>query len=498
MPPIDNSDTPKEDQIDHTRWGPRNKKPTLALFCPRDIRYRVNFVLMREEEVGKNRKPDDQPKTGWYVPHVQGIQKATNLQCVPKRLHDTTTGKVRAMSDVEGRAFEYATVSHVWDMSNGIDWLDMSQRIGKELSVPYVWVDKTCINQEIEEEKGQEIKRMAEYYTSAKHNVILLSKFSMAAAINAWKEEGMRFYTPAHKEALKLAGELVDHSYFTRVWTMQELELARHNVLLLEDGWVDGHDLDNLLRSLTEWDTLFPGKADIEYMFCNCQRRKSLTSRQWQMSVREPLIDVWWRAQGRRCTNPNDVIWGMISLVKGGDRLKSTYDDALSDVLAELLALENCLGEVLMIREGENGLEDNHTPCWQPRPTGLVPSIVADVPRMENMQNVQFTLDRWFLGANAYLLGRSLPERSHVVYGFNPMLGGEKLLRWPCPYPGRHHNRLWFVPIWRTETFTKGVVLLDLNSEGNEIHKVWTMAEGELSAKALALVTATKVWIGGP
>lgn len=497
LPSIDSSDTPKQDQRDHTRCSSRNEKPTLRRIDPDEIRDIASFYSSKGiEKLKKYGVPDGLWRTRINVPHVQETQESTNLQCVPKRLHDTRTGQVRATSGMGG-AFEYVTVSHVWDMTDGVDWSNLSRRIGEELSVPYVWVDKTCINQTDEEEKGEEIKKMAEYYSSAKHNAIIVSDFSMAAAVHAWKDEGMVNCTPAHAHAVKSVRDLMRHRYFARVWTMQEQELARHNVLLMEDGWVYGHDLDNLLRSLTDM-LIHPDKSsidgDIEYMFCNCQRRKNLTSRQWQMSLREPLIEVWRRARGRTCTNPKDVVWGMISLVEGGDKIKATYDDDLSDVLAELLELENRLGEILLITDWMNGSQDDHNiPLWQLRATGLVPMIVSRFPRLENAQNVHFTREGRFLGANAYLF-----EQWNGDDRYNPILGGEQLFGDPLHgFLWRPHNRLWFVPIWRNETFTRGVVLLDWNSEGNKIHKVRTLDTSKVSTKALARATATSVWIGG-
>lgn len=497
MPPIDSSNTLKEEPVDDDRFRPPNDDIFMGdRFYPLEAGVLAELYWTKMKYPGKDRKPHGRI-TGWNVPHIQKIQEAMGLQCVPKKLHDTKTGQVCAMSGSEG-ALEFATVSHVWDMTDGVDWSDLSRKIGERLSVPYVWVDKTCINQKAEEEKGQEIKKMAEYYSSAKHNVIILSEISMAAAVDAWKEEGMKYYTRTHVHAAELAAKLMNHRYFTRVWTMQEQRLARDNFLLLEDGWVHGHDLDDLLRSLKNtltYQKVIRFNEHVQDMFCNCQRRKSLTSCEWQKSVREPLVEVWRRAQGRRCTNPKDIIWGVISLVEGGDRLKATYNDALSDVLTELLTLGNRLGEVLTIMNGMRGSQDGHKDlaCWQLQATGKVPHVLFELyPRLKNAQNVQFTLDKRALGATAYLLDQWLDG-----HDFDPELAGEKLLRYPMKHQWTHHNRSWFVPIWWNEISTKGVVLLDLNSEENKIHRVRTMAEGKLSTKALFLATATNVWIGG-
>lgn len=500
MPPKYNSDTSEDNQREYTRWTPpQHREPRLGRFEPARIRNNVRWgegFTKKMEKLGRNGKPQHRLGVGWNVPHIQEtVEDSTDLLCVPKRLHDTRTGQVCTMSGVGGR-LDYATVSHVWDMTDGEDWLQLSRRIGERLSVPYVWIDKTCINQENEGEKGQEIKKMAEYYSSARHNVIVMSGFSMAEAVGAWKEEGMGYYTPAHIHAARLAGELVGHRYFTRVWTMQEQELARNSVLLMEDGWVQGHDLDNLLRSLAETLTISGdyalGRVDMQDMFCNCQRRNGVTSAQWQRSVREPLIDVWKRAEGRRCGSPKDVLWGVISLVKGGDRLKTTYDDATSDVLAELLGQENCLGEILMIKDGVPSCQDDQLPCWQPRLTGQVPEIVAIIIRREM---VPFILEKRNLGTKAYLI-----EEWSVGGKGAPILGGEEVDPWTSPpHWGTYRRnkwRFWFVPIWRDDDSTTGAVLADWNSEGNRIHKAMTLTTGRLSKGALALAAAKFVLIG--
>lgn len=499
MPLGSNSDTAKDDQCEYARWiPPQHGEPRLGRFNPNKIRQLSGFDFTKKiEEMGRRGKPQGRSGAGWNVPHVQEIvgQESTDLLCVPKRLHDTSTGQVCTMSGVGG-GLEYVTVSHVWDMTHGADWPQLSRRIGEKLSVPYVWVDKTCINQNDEGEKGREIKKMAEYYSSAKHNVIVMSGLSMAEAVDAWKEEGMGYYTPAHIQAGRLVVELMGHKYFTRVWTMQEQELARNNVLLVEDGWLHGHDLDNLLRSLVETLTLsadnIGGYVDLQDMFCNCQRRKNMTSAQWQRSVRGPLIQVWERAAGRQCGNPKDIVWGVISLVKGGDRLKATYNDATSDVVSELLKQEKRLAEALMIKYGAPSCQNDQIPCWQPRSTGQVPEIVATLTRLST---VPLTLEEGKLEAKAYHL------EGWAVGGVEgPMLGGEKLGLWAYRSDwgkwSRFGWRFWFVPIWRDTNSTKGAVLADWNLEGNRIHKAMTMCAGELSSGALSLAAAKIVLIG--
>jgi len=83
-----------------------------------------------------------------------------------------------------------------------------------------------------ERPRNQEDAR-PEYHSSTKFNIVVVSDCVMAEALNGWKEEGTGGYTNAHICASIVAVRLMAHQ---GVWTMQELEPARHSILLLDDG----------------------------------------------------------------------------------------------------------------------------------------------------------------------------------------------------------------------------------------------------------------------
>lgn len=433
--------------------------------------------------------------------HVQGYPRWTSpasakgevvknnhekLRRAPRRLHSTATGKVELINVIrEGQS--YATVSHVWADSVEKEWDVVACEIGQQLGVDYLWVDKTCIDQQNEDEKAEEIPKMAQYYIEADLNVIVLSEMHMAAVINTWISQGrpVDSSTPSYRAALQKLSQLLGHclrdrkfdgrdaytgnQYFERVWTMQEFELARYHVVLAADGLVDGEDLDILLRSRGEqaiqvtvrhWHNIGDLSRTTVHFFNNLLFRADVDDEAWADKMRRPLVDVWKLAEGRKCKDPRDILWGVLSLVKGGGKVKARYSEPLQEVVGELLEKESNLGDILAVKSS--------------KVAGMIPGWCA-WPNIAGALRFPSSLSDGNIEIGAFELSLSESDgKIRFVFVENEQVVD-------CPPRDSSHDqplirraqRYWGVPLWsRNSNHTRGVILADGNSEGIEVYKL--------------------------
>lgn len=135
----------------------------------------------------------------------------------------------------------YATLSYVWGSSSYnkkinklscggkkslVKAIDVCNyfKVTENLDIKYLWMDQLCIDQDNNEEKAQEVKKMGQYYENS--HVTLVS-------INT--KIGEEVYNLP--EVLK---KIVRSKWFTRSWTFQEAWLSRWIVFMFDDYLVDG------------------------------------------------------------------------------------------------------------------------------------------------------------------------------------------------------------------------------------------------------------------
>lgn len=403
--------------------------------------------------------------------------------CVPRKLHNTNTGKVESMNTLrEGQS--YATVSHVWAETMNVQWEAVACEIGRELGVDFVWVDKTCISQTNETEKAEELPKMAQYYTEAKLNVIVLGTLKMAEVINEWIRRGRPMDTDCHRAALNKLAHLLRVPtplelycrYFDRVWTMQEFELARYHVILAADGLVEGEDLDMLMRSAdrTAMQVLLHDyngwTYDIKgigfHFFNNTVVRADVDNQAWAKELRRPLTEVWKLANGRICKDPRYIVWGVLSLTRGGERVQINYSEPLQKVVAELLEKEPNLCDILAIKTPARAGE---IPDWCAYPSVQVGDATTRFPNRLRAGKIEIEAVELTAWEERGRVGFKFPERQQAIDNWPTLQKRDTnmeaiMLR---------TQRYWGVPLWRVDkSWSQGVVLADENSQGLEVHKI--------------------------
>ncbi|KAI8943339.1 hypothetical protein NX059_001356 [Plenodomus lindquistii] len=112
-----------------------------------------------------------------------------------------------------------------------------------------LWVDAICINQQDDTEKEGQIQFMAEVYAQASCVLVWLGEgdddgnettLSVLELLRKIARDGLEYFTLKAHVRLKIV-KLLHHSWFRRIWILQEVSAARKVCILVGRAMLDGH-----------------------------------------------------------------------------------------------------------------------------------------------------------------------------------------------------------------------------------------------------------------
>jgi hypothetical protein len=262
----------------------------------------------------------------------------------------------------------------------------------------HLWIDALCINQADIKEKNQRVPYMRDVYQKSNHVVISLGKSTkktdqvMDAIYPLYKayqhsEKSQNVSTPAIS-TLHLLGDLLRHSYFSRIWVIQEVAFAKQVTIVCGNRVVQYDHLVDLLWKLAlfghesfirEYDPLAPGHAfflrppeGYVNSIIMSEMRYSFKSKVPRLSFSEILVGL----SHFKSTDPRDKIYGLSGFIKEKGDVPSdpAYDD--SNQLEELykktasFLLQRDPSLYILHRAG--------TGYWRPTKLEYLPSWVPD------------------------------------------------------------------------------------------------------------------------
>jgi hypothetical protein len=101
------------------------------------------------------------------------------------------------------------------------------QRVRRNFSYRCIWIDALCIDQTNLDERGHQVQLMPQIYSRAKTVLIYISESADGSASilrNIFNDQGMKLDLPTATSAL---ANLLSRNYFSRVWVLQEIALAK-------------------------------------------------------------------------------------------------------------------------------------------------------------------------------------------------------------------------------------------------------------------------------
>lgn len=229
---------------------------------------------------------------------------------------------------------------HMYPIHSNL-WLFLAHMWRKEQFECLLWTDSLCLNQCDEEEMAQQIPRMGLIYSQAESVIIWLG-------LSAWEEhyfqehlglaksgpeEWLVFGTQYPPQRRLAIFSVLDHDYWKRMWIMQEVVMAQKVVVEMQE--IPPVDFAEMGEAFSNQGLIIrDGGAHMLNLFR--LRAKEGGTMWWSSSSWILLRD---HCQ-RRCTRPQDRIYGLLGMVKDDDPIRQitvNYEKPVSDVLFDVL-----------------------------------------------------------------------------------------------------------------------------------------------------------------
>lgn len=238
------------------------------------------------------------------------------------------------------------------------------QRLREEQCVVNVWIDAICIDQQNYVERAAQVTIMAQI-------------FNLASEVRVWLGE-VGIVESGESTDAKLFWSLCEQPspWWTRLWILQEFAYAKDcpNVML-------GAHLMSFERLIERWHavTLLDRELEVEQLRMLAATFKLLRTpfdiwtAQKDYEHRRPLLQRLQETAGRKCTDPRDRIYALLSLINESDakQLRPDYRKPYQELVLEV-------AEVLRQSPSWNERHDNGVFAVL-RPDAVVRTILSDV-----------------------------------------------------------------------------------------------------------------------
>jgi hypothetical protein len=173
----------------------------------------------------------------------------------------------------------------------------------------WLWIDQISINQKNMVERNQQVGLMSDIYSRCLSLIIWLGKASAPAAQLFWK-------SPVR---------LLQNSYFTRMWIVQEILLAENIEVLGGTTWIDWRNFASVPLTVS---------AGIPLATCSLLDRAQSYLR-GSTGLGALLIDFGMN----QCTDPRDRVYGLLGLVRKEQRPEIDYSKTLWEVFLDTILI---------------------------------------------------------------------------------------------------------------------------------------------------------------
>ena len=198
-----------------------------------------------------------------------------------------------------------------------------------------IWIDALCINQYDVDERNHQISLMRSIYSNARRVISWLGEFDDESNIamdylssNAWVGSN-RLDAPAN--VINALASLFSRPYWTRVWIIQEVAVARHILIVCGDRTL----LWEMLQQFVPLTRAISGvSGGVWSALARPRKLMRLTLRDEQ-----DVIDILREGIDLKASVPADKVYGLLGLFPAGlkDRLTIDYRQPLCKVVEDVL-----------------------------------------------------------------------------------------------------------------------------------------------------------------
>ncbi|KAI0847202.1 heterokaryon incompatibility protein-domain-containing protein [Daldinia vernicosa] len=276
---------------------------------------------------------------------------------------------------------EYEALSYVWGDASSTAFISLNKKpfqVTRNLEAALralrlrdrkrlVWIDAICINQANVQERNQEVSRMGKIYSQAGHVIVWLGPdtfirgecvsdktidlLNLIADTNPQDPEAAAtIMTKMDKSlyGLELLHKFFFQPWYTRVWILQEIVLAKSATVVYGDRLMDW---DRVLEAVDSLRRLQIGQNTHIWRLSGASRVDSI-QRCWMRvrtaksrdTPRRPiyleLVELLWQTRFFEKKEPRDRLYGILGLLKGDAQneklLEVDYTKPVADIFRDL------------------------------------------------------------------------------------------------------------------------------------------------------------------
>jgi hypothetical protein len=214
------------------------------------------------------------------------------------------------------------------------------------LSSRYLWVDALCINQNDVQERNHEVARMGDIYRKAQRVLAWLGPGGRATdlAMNILNSIGDMRGTPngflwrlSDRKALQ---SFVQHPYFSRMWIVQEVILAREVIIHCGKITLPWSKLSMFLDDLQEVVPRFSRvTSDMQRQLKSSLAMNFHQSRKKWQERQTTLDELLYSYAGNVCQDPRDKIYSLLAIAADcqNGELEADYAKSLGALYQDVI-----------------------------------------------------------------------------------------------------------------------------------------------------------------
>ncbi|KUI69862.1 Heterokaryon incompatibility protein 6, OR allele [Cytospora mali] len=287
-------------------------------------------------------------------------------------------------------------------------------RAWRNEATEYFWIDSICLDQDNHSERNEQVQRMGDIYSQAHHVLSWIGESASGAEAlltlaefgqhSLWLDEPLDPSSPAAFQVRDALSQLMEETYWERVWIFQEIICARQ--CFVAYGPVEMR-FEDLVRHLS---------AASDHVYAH--RRPATVRNHWifrlaglrdDLKCSQRLAFVELVAMLSNCTSTREVdrIYGLLGLASRFDpdfdprALEVNYDKPLVEVFWDIACLSTST-----LHHDEYLWFLGSMPIWKDRRDKVIETASFVGSHLERYSNAATTPERW----------RSRARVAHKIY----------------------------------------------------------------------------------
>lgn len=354
------------------------------------------------------------------------------------------------------------------------------QHLRSKSSPRTLWVDAACINQRNDEERSQQVARMADIYRSAAKVLIWLGPAAdnSAEALEALETLASKIHVdmgtlnvsaasekdiesewldhtkpaPFDYQTWVSIGRVLDRSWFSRLWVWQEVSLAQNGAIVIcGDNTMSWGNFCKAIASLVHR----PNWNSIPNLIKNIDLSSQLCRPKRVQTLRFILED----SRDAKCSDQRDKIYGVLSLVNESSRLgiKPDYTKTTVQVFQDVMLNSiSTIGDLSWLTCCELQGERDEIPSWVPNWSipRRSPAIMTTFACLSTAAQATYNHRDGYLSATGLHVGRILKVQQHLIidssYSWEPETTLQRMILWLRNELGSDDFDRQIGAVWRT------------------------------------------------